>query len=88
MLKGSNSKHESKFLIDCKEVDFNLLKEYDSKNFPGSREKFLEAWITLPKCKAIAFVREKKIEGYGVLRASHKGYKIGPLFANDYDVAV
>lgn len=28
-----------------------------------------------------------QIEGYGVLRASANGYRIGPLFANSFDVA-
>jgi hypothetical protein len=52
--------------------------------FPAERKVFLKKWINLPESRATAFVRNDKIEGYGVLRASDKGYRIGPLFADSY----
>ncbi|MBM3624347.1 MAG: GNAT family N-acetyltransferase, partial [Alphaproteobacteria bacterium] len=33
------------------------------------------------------FVRRGKLAGYGVLRACRQGYKIGPLFADDPQIA-
>ncbi len=32
-------------------------------------------------------MKEGKIEGYGVVRVSDEGHRVGPLFANSYEVA-
>lgn len=41
----------------------------------------------MPESQTTALIRNGKIEGYGVLRLSDKGHRIGPLFANSYEVA-
>jgi hypothetical protein len=48
------------------------------------RKEFVEKWINLPESKTIAFVENNLIKGYGVLRISAHGYRLGPLFANSY----
>lgn len=60
------------------------MSNYDQRYFPANRINFLKKWINLPNTKAIAFVRDKIIEGYGVLRPTADAYKIGPLYADSY----
>jgi hypothetical protein len=33
-------------------------------------------------------VRDNKVEGYGVMRVTPNGYKIGPMTADSYEIAV
>lgn len=55
---------------------------YDRPLFPAPRETFLRCWLRPDTRKAVAFVDEGGIRGYGVIRACRSGYKIGPLFAD------
>lgn len=32
-------------------------------------------------------MKDNKVKGYGVLRKTLSGHKIGPLFADDYEIA-
>lgn len=68
--------------MDCKEVDFKILHDYDQQNFPAERINFLKAWINLPQSKTVAYVKNNVLEGYGVLRPTQDNYKIGPLYAD------
>lgn len=55
---------------------------YDRPFFAAPREAFLRCWLKPDARKAIAFVEDGTIKGYGVTRACRSGYKIGPLFAD------
>lgn len=46
--------------------------------FPASRTAFLAQWL---RHDALALKRDGEIEGYGVIRQCHDGWKVGPLFA-------
>ncbi len=63
------------------------MADYDKQNFAGERKAFLLKWINLAECQATAFVRNGKIEGYGVIRVSDEGHRIGPLFADSYEIS-
>jgi hypothetical protein len=54
---------------------------YDPGFFPAPRESFLRCWLQPDRRRAIALIRHGNIDGYGVLRTSRSGSKIGPLFA-------
>jgi GNAT superfamily N-acetyltransferase len=60
---------------------------FDRLHFPAPRSAFLERWFAPPH---VGFVDtdSEAIRGYGVARACREGFKIGPLFADDADVAV
>ena len=60
---------------------------YDDQYFPVPRHVFTNSWIRQPGAIAIGAVNDGKLEGYAVLRQCHQGYKIGPLFADDEEVA-
>lgn len=74
-------------IVPLSEIPFNELIEYDSRLFPVPRSTFLKSWIEQPQSHAIAAVRNGKLSAYGLIRKCRSGYKIGPLFANDTELA-
>ena len=58
---------------------------YDEQLFPAKRRAFLQAWLTQPNCIAIAATNDGSIKGYALMRKCARGYKFGPLFADDID---
>ena len=63
------------------------LLEYDAAFFPDDRRRFVQHWTTQTACTALAVRRDGLLAGYGVIRPCRTGYKIGPLFADDIDLA-
>ena len=66
---------------------FADVARYDRAFFPEARDAFLRCWIAQPGAKAMAVERAGGIAGYGVIRPSHAGFKVGPLFADDASCA-
>lgn len=60
---------------------------YDRAVFPAPRTGFLRAWLTPGERRSFAFVEGGEVKGYGTVRASREGHKIGPLFADSPAVA-
>ncbi|AOJ35138.1 GNAT family N-acetyltransferase [Burkholderia metallica] len=74
-------------VVAAADVPFAQLLAYDHPCFPAARDRFLAAWIGQPDAVALATVDGDRIAGYGVVRRCRAGCKIGPLFADDADVA-
>jgi GNAT superfamily N-acetyltransferase len=74
-------------LVELSSVPFERLLAFDSSVFGSQRERFLRAWMDRPAGHALACLDGGRVAGYGVLRPCHVGAKIGPLFADDPDVA-
>lgn len=55
---------------------------YDRPLFPADRAAFLRSWLSPPRT-AIALMGDRGVCGYGVIRKTLDGHKIGPLFADD-----
>ncbi|MDB5553003.1 MAG: family acetyltransferase [Rhizobium sp.] len=53
---------------------------FDRNFYPGIRREFLARWLGAPRITR-TIRHEGELQGYGVLRKCHHGYKIGPLFA-------
>lgn len=66
---------------------FAAVDAFDRQHFPAPRTAFLERWI-LPPHVALVCMDGDRVRGYGVARACREGFKVGPLFADDIDVAV
>lgn len=84
---GSDRQEAAKELKNITEVDFGKLTGYDDTIFPAKRHAFLKRWIVQPGTKGYAFIAKGKFLGYGIIRPCFKGYKIGPLFADDNVIA-
>ncbi len=74
-------------LLDARRLPFERLDAYDRRHFPAPRSRFLRGWIDRPGGHALAAVEDGEIRGYGVMRPCRTGFKIGPLFAADANVA-
>ena len=74
-------------IVLVKEVNQAKLDGYDSKLFLAARNEFLSSWLRQEDATALVAVSNDKIVGYGVIRRCRSGWKIGPLFAEDVEVA-
>jgi GNAT superfamily N-acetyltransferase len=70
-------------VVPLSRFPFDEVARYDRAFFPEARNAFLRCWIAQPGAKAMAVERDGSIAGYGVIRPSRAGFKIGPLFAED-----
>jgi hypothetical protein len=68
-------------------ADLPSIEAFDGQCFPASREPFLAAWLDSGVRYSACYVDEGRIRGYGTIRRSVDGYKIGPLFAEALQVA-
>lgn len=70
-------------VIPATAVPFESLVAYDRVRFSADRRSFLRAWIDQPGGSALVGVDHGRLAGFGVLRPCVKGYKVGPLFADN-----
>lgn len=77
----------SRDVIPLSQISFDDLVEYDAPLFATKRPAFLRSWIAQPGATAVASVKSGKLCGYGVMRPCIRGFKIGPLFADDASIA-
>ncbi len=82
-IKAEHSHH----LVSLDEISFDALSDFDRQHFPANRERFLRAWCEQPKALALGYVEDGHLRGYGVIRPCQKSFKIGPLFAENIDIA-
>jgi len=73
---------------EVKSKDLASISKFDIKFFGFNRKVFLKGWLTMPDSTALKYVDRSKIRGYGVVRKCRQGYKIGPLFAENYKIAL
>lgn len=74
-------------IVDLSAVPLAELLSYDNLAFPASRAEFLTRWIKPGGGAALGYVSDERLKGYGVIRACRSGYKIGPLFADNGNIA-
>ncbi|MDM0049074.1 GNAT family N-acetyltransferase [Variovorax sp. J22R115] len=68
-------------------IDFASLCADDLRVFPAPRDAFLRSWTTMPDATGLAWRRQGRLEGWGLIRRCREGHKIGPLVAEDLPVA-
>lgn len=68
-------------------VPFEAVAAYDRAVFGFERTSFLRRWIGPAGGRAVGIRRGAALRGLGVVRPCGRGFKIGPLFADDADVA-
>lgn len=69
------------------DVDFYSLTAYDEQMFGAARPQFLKAWIEQPGAESACYMEDDKIMGFGIIRPSRRGYRLGPLFADSPQAA-
>lgn len=78
---------DSKNTVDLRTVPFELVNKYDYEMFLAPRPVFLNRWINMPDSYALGVMKGDRLAGYSVLRKCYSGYKVGPLFADDAQIA-
>ena len=78
---------ESERIVDVASIGLPMLADYDSQCFPVRREKFLVQWTQQKNAVSLAFVKDGQLLGFGVMRPCLNGWRIGPLFADSFEVA-
>lgn len=66
---------------------FSSILEYDLRYFPANRSEFLKCWLNMPESYGFYFTDSDEILGYSIVRKCRTGYKIGPLFAENKEIA-
>ncbi|WP_428607564.1 GNAT family N-acetyltransferase [Sedimenticola sp.] len=84
---AATSPIENNNIIPLAKVPFDRLLEYDRRCFPAARPTFLKGWIAQDDALALGYQRNGVLCGYGVVRRCREGCKIGPLFADDSQIA-
>ena len=78
---------DSHCIRPLREVPFGAIEAYDRHCFPAARSAFLRAWIAQPNASALGCLDNSRLTGFGVRRQCVEGHKIGPLFADDPEIA-
>jgi GNAT superfamily N-acetyltransferase len=60
---------------------------FDRAFFPADRSRFLRCWLRPDRRRALAFIEDGSVKGFGVIRACRAGHKVGPLFGRDAGIA-
>jgi GNAT superfamily N-acetyltransferase len=74
-------------IVQLSDVPFPTLRDYDRRVFPASRDAFLEAWIGMSNGRFLGWLEGDRLRGYGGIRECRQGFKIGPLFADNPEIA-
>jgi len=70
-------------IVPLAQLPFSMLEADDARVFPALRTAFLRAWISARGHIGRALVRNGALAAWGVIRPCRRGYKIGPLVADD-----
>jgi len=76
-----------KDLVPLHQLSWERLVNYDSRFFPVRRIQFLSTWVGMPDSHGGAVVRSGRVTGYGIIRRCRNGFKVGPLFADNEQIA-
>lgn len=75
------------WVVPLSDVPEAALLEFDRSCFPAHRANFLKAWSAQTGAGAWAVCRDQDLAGYVIVRPAEEGFKVGPLFAKDQEVA-
>jgi len=84
---GGGNSPENAEIVKLSTLPFEPIDSYDQPFFPANRSHFINCWINQPHGHALGIMKNGKLAGYGVIRACRTGYKIGPLFADNPELA-
>lgn len=74
-------------VISTNDAEFSSFVAYDRLHFPADRTSFLRTWLHMPSAHSIGYVKHDQIHGLATIRKCYEGYKVGPLFATEPDIA-
>lgn len=84
---GGGNPPKNSDIVELSTLPSETIDTYDQPFFPAKRSRFTKSWISQSECHALGIMQNGKLAGYGVIRKCHNGYKIGPLLANNPELA-
>ncbi|MDD4005235.1 MAG: hypothetical protein PHW69_08555 [Elusimicrobiaceae bacterium] len=63
------------------------IARFDGRFFPAARPGFITGWANQPGVISFGMLENERLRAMGVARPCRNGYKIGPLVAEDPDLA-
>lgn len=66
---------------------FGEASDLDRRCFGFARPQFLKPWLNQPDSKSFQYRTSGGLQGFVLMRKAKDGYKIGPLFADNSEVA-
>lgn len=84
---AQSTKEQFPEIVPVSEVAFDEIVQYDAGIFPVPRPRFLQGWLKQPESLALVALQDGNVAGYCMIRKCRAGYKIGPLFAGNKDLA-
>src|ERR1051325_4210970 len=78
---------QGKGIVELSALPFDRVEAYDRRHFPARRSRFLRDWMHQSGWHSLAAIDGDEMRGYAVMRPCRIGYKIGPLFAANPNVA-
>jgi GNAT superfamily N-acetyltransferase len=85
--EASHKTNIDRNITEVSEDSFFQVLNYDKKCFPANRDEFLISWITQDDAKSLVYAVDDEVKGFIVRRKCHQGHKIGPLFADNDQIA-
>jgi GNAT superfamily N-acetyltransferase len=70
-------------LVPLAVIPIAAIEADDATVFPAPRPAFWRAWIAAPGHRGRALLRDGALKAWGVIRPCRRGWKIGPLVADD-----
>lgn len=84
----SDAGARSEALREIGEAEVSAVHAFDRRYFGFDRERFVRRWVGAESATAVADISDGgNVRGYGVIRRCRSGHKIGPLFADDPEIA-
>ena len=74
-------------IIEVSQLPIDIINTYDKHFFPDRRAEFMKSWVSQKGSYALGVIKNGRLLGFGVIRKCYVGFKIGPLFANDLEIA-
>ncbi|KDM90226.1 GNAT family N-acetyltransferase [Photobacterium galatheae] len=74
-------------VVPLSDLSPEVIEAYERPFFPVQRPLFLQAWLNQPHSHALGIMKNDQLAGYGVIRRCQNGYKIGPLYADNTELA-
>jgi len=74
-------------IVKLTDIPLEIILNYDRQCFPAPRTIFLKKWLNQPDGAAYGMIKNNHLCGYAVLRKCRNGFKIGPLFADNSEIA-
>lgn len=85
--EGIGNGIRSRNVVPLSGIPFTEILTYDNNFFPAERKDFLQGWLNMPNAVSFGVIKNQKLSGYGLIRSCGRGYKLGPVFAADEQIA-